>query len=81
MKHYVLVLDWATNDEENVEILGVRHTLEEAEELFKMHFDAERQLAEEKGYVINEDSKGCFDAQEEGFYSTEHTKLYIQEVN
>ena len=81
MKHYVVVLDWATNDEENVDILGVRHTFEEAEELFNTHLDHERNLAEEKGYIVTEDFKGCFVAQEESYYSAEHTRLLIMEVD
>lgn len=80
MKHYVIVLDWATNDEENVEILGVYHTFEEAEELFKTHLEYERELVEEKGYTVTEDFKGCFVAQVDSYYSAEHTRLYIQEV-
>ena len=80
MKHYVVVLDWATNDEENVEILGVEHTFEEAEVLFNDAILDERKLAEEKGYIITEDFKGCFVAQEEGYYSAEHTRLFIMEV-
>ncbi len=79
-KHYVVVLDWATNDEANVDILGVRHTFEEAEELFNTHLEYERKLAEEKDYIITEDSRGCFVAQEEGYYSAEHTSLLIMEA-
>ena len=80
MKHYVVVLDWATNDEENVDILGIKHTFEEAEELFKEHIEYERNLAEDKGYVVSEDFRGCFVAYEEGYYAAEHTRLYIQGV-
>ena len=80
MAHFVIVLDWATNDEENVDILGVFHTFEEAEELFNTHIEYERKLAEEKGYKVDEDFKGCFVAYEDSFYTAEHTRLYIQEV-
>lgn len=79
MTHYVVILDWATNDEESVDILGVFHTFEEAEELFKTHLDYERKLAEEKGYKVDEDFSS-FVAYEEGYYITDHTKLYIQGV-
>ena len=54
---------------------------EEAEELFKQHIEYERKLSEEKGYVVTEDFKGCFVAYEEGYYSAEHTRLLIMEVN
>ena len=80
MKHYVVVLDWATNDEENIEILGVKHTFEEAEELFNEHLEYERNLAAENNYVVTEHFRGCFVAQADGFYSSEHTRLLIMEV-
>lgn len=79
MEHYVVILDWATNSEESVEILGVFHTFEKAEELFKSHLDYEHKLAEEKGYKVEEDFSS-FKAYAEGYYATEHTKLYIQGV-
>ena len=81
MKHYVVILDWATNYEENVEVLGVFHTPEEAEEIFKKQLSYERELAKEKDYMICEDFNGCFVAYEEGDYATEHARLFIQEVN
>ena len=79
MEHYVVILDWATNDAESVEILGVCHTFEEAEELYKTHLDYERKLAEERGYKVDEDFSS-FEAYEEGYYMAEHTHLYIQGV-
>lgn len=79
MEHYVVILDWATNDSESVEILGVFHTFEEAEVLYKSHLDYERQLAKENGYTVEEDVDG-FEAYAEGYYSAEHTHLYIQGV-
>ena len=80
MDHYVVILDWATSNEECVEILGVFHTFEEAEKLFKTHIDYEREVAKERDYKVSEDFKGCFVAYAEGFYMDEHTKLYIQGV-
>ena len=79
MEHYVVILDWATNDAESVEILGVFHTFEEAEKLYKSHLDYEHQLAAENGYVVEEDFNS-FEAYAEGYYAAEHTKLYIQGV-
>ena len=79
MEHYVVILDWATNDEESVEILGVFHTLEEAEKMYKSHLDYEYKLAEEKGYIVEEDFNS-FVAYADGYYAAEHTRLYIQGV-
>ena len=79
MEHYVVILDWATNDEESTDILGVFHTFEDAKREFDKHIDYERQLAEEKGYVIDE-CDSHFEAYADGYYSAEHTALYIQGV-
>ena len=79
MEHYVVILDWATNDAESVEILGVFHTFEDAEKIFKVNLDYERKLAEEKGYKV-EECFNNFEAYAEGYYTAEHTKLYIQGV-
>ena len=40
MEHYVVILDWATNDEESTDILGVFHTFEDAKREFDKHIDA-----------------------------------------
>lgn len=79
MEHYVVILDWATNDEKCVEILGVFHTFEEAEEIYKSHLDYERKFAEENGYIVDEDFCS-FVAYAEGYFVEEHTQLYIQGV-
>ena len=80
MEHYVVILDWATSNEENVDILGVFHTFEEAEELFNTHVEYEREVAKERDYKVSEDFKGCFVAYADGDFIEEHTKLYIQGV-
>ena len=80
MEHYVVILDWATSNEESVDILGVFHTFEEAVELFKSHVDYERAVAKERGYKICDDFNGYFASYAERCAAEEHTRLYIQGV-
>lgn len=80
MKHYVVVLDWATEDDSAVDILGVKHTIDEAKEIFNLYLAEERLLAEENGYTIDEDNAMMFDAGEMGYWRDNHITLYIQGV-
>ena len=80
MKHYVVVLDWATESDSDVHILGVAHTLNDAKEIFNRHVEEEKQIAEENGYDIDEDNAMMFDAGEMGYWRDNHITLYIEEV-
>lgn len=80
MKHYVIILDWATNDDSGVNIVGVAHDMTKAKEIFASAIDDEREIAEDYGWHIEEDSDVYFEAYEDGYYSQAHTVLYIQEV-
>ena len=80
-KHYVVVLDWADNDSEDVDILGVAHTLDDARAIFNEYVDEERKLAENNGWNIETDTNDVFEAYEDGYYAASHTRLYIQGVN
>lgn len=80
MKHYVIVLDWANNDAEGVNILGVTHTFNEAKEIFAEHVIEERELAEGYGWNIETDTDSTFEAYEDGYHAVAHTTLYIEEV-
>ena len=80
MEHYVVILDWASDYECGVEILGVTHTIEEAKVIFNNSVGDEKHHAKEFGYEIYTDCETDFDASEYGYYAKEHTRLYIQEV-
>ena len=80
-KHYVIVLDWAYDYEAAVDILGVTHTYEEAKEIFDKQLAEEKKLVEEYGYTVETEDATTFDAGEEGYWSSNHTTLYIQGVN
>jgi hypothetical protein len=81
MKHFVVVLEWATEGDNQSNVLGVEHTLEAAKEIFNETLQEEKALAENNGWEIYEDTDRVFDAGEDGYYCQNRTKLYIQEVN
>lgn len=79
--HYVIVLDWASQDAEDVGILGVAHTLDDARAIFAEYIEEEKELAVDNGWTIETDTKDVFEAYEDGYYAANHTRLYIQGVN
>ena len=82
MKHYVVLCDWAVDHlcDSGVNITGVAHSLEEAKEIFAKAIVDEKKYAKENNWTIYEDTDMCFDAGEDGYYASEHTHFYIQEV-
>ena len=80
MEHYVIVIDWANEYENGSAILGVTHSLEDAKEIFNAHLTAEKRYAKEHGLMIYDDDDVSFDAGKEGYYVTNHTRLYIQGI-
>lgn len=80
MKHYVVISEWASGGESGFDIIGIAHFPEEAKEIFDGQISKEKEIAEDGGYEIIEDSDTCFDAGETGFYDSEHVSLYIKEV-
>ena len=80
MKHYVVVLDWAVEDDEAVTILGVTHTLEEAKKIFDENLPEQKGYTEEYGYEVYTDTDVMYEAGMSGEWRMEHTALYIQEV-
>ena len=78
--HYVIVLDWAENDAEGVDIIAVKHTIEEAKEVFNEKLAEEKAYAIEREYEIYDETDTSFDAGESGYYAASHTTLYIQGV-
>lgn len=80
VKHYVVVLEWATNDDAGVIIVGVEHTFYKAKESLDHLVIEERKIAAENGWEVFEDNDYVFDAGESGYYAAEHTKAYIQGV-
>ena len=80
MQHFVIVHEWTSEYENGVEILGVTHSMDEAKEIFNAKLAEEQQYASEHGYTVYDACETDFDAGEDGYYSQNHTNLYIQEV-
>ena len=80
MKHYVVVLDWAVEDDEGVVILGVTHTLEDAKKIFNDNLPEQKRYTEEYGYEVYTDTDEIYEAGVSGEWRTEHTALYIQGI-
>lgn len=80
MKHYVIILDWASDGERDTAIKAVTHTIEEAKILFAEFVIDEKIIARDNNYEIEESTDQEFYAFEMGYEAVEHTKLYIQEV-
>lgn len=78
--HYVIVLDWAVEDDERVEILGVAHTLEDAKKIFNENLFEQREYTEEYGYKVYTDTDVMYEAGVSGEWRIEHTALYIEGV-
>lgn len=80
MKHFVIVHNWVSAYECGTTIIDVVHSTEEAKEIFKKELAEEKRYAEENGLEIYDDCETVFDAGEDGYYSKNHTNLYIQMV-
>ena len=79
MKHYTVILDWATDAEQGVEVLGVTHTPEDAQKIFNKQLAEERKIAEENGWETVVDDADCFEAYVKGYYDNGHSSLFIKE--
>ena len=79
-KHYVVINEWASDLESAIKVVCVAHSEEEARVQFQSALSAEREYALENGFEIYDDTTNVFDAGEDGFYATHHTRLFIEEV-
>lgn len=80
MKHYVVVLVWASDGENDSNILCVAHSFEEAKQVFDNNINSEKEIAQNNNWVIYEDNDWVFDAGEDGHYCENYSKLYIMEI-
>ena len=78
MEHYVIVLQDTVGESQNVRIIGVHHTLEEAKEDFKHMVWYVKDLSD--GYNIVTDTDICFSAHLFGKRKMGYTCLYIEKV-
>ena len=78
MKHYIVICEYCVCGECGVDIIGVRHTEEEALALYNEQLPIERKCAEENGYDVTEETEKYFVACEDSNYCDEHINLYIE---
>lgn len=79
-KHYIVIMEWSHGEgsDEGVNILAVKHTLDEAVQALKSCVPFERKYAAERGWHIITDFEGQFYAVSGG-YNENFTRLYIVE--
>lgn len=83
MNHYVVMNHWSSEDNcefNEVTIVGIAHSLEEAKKIFNERLVEEREIAAKNEWEILEDCETEFEAEEAGNYTGNHTRLYIQGV-
>ena len=82
MKHYVVLCDSAVDGMgyDETHVTGVAHSIEEAKKILAENSKDDKEYAYEHGWAIYADTDAEFDAGEDGFYATEHTHFYIEEV-
>lgn len=62
MKHWVIVLDWANNGENGLQIIAVEHSFEAAQQHFQKAVEDERKIADGNNWQVYEDDNTTFDA-------------------
>lgn len=76
MKVYVVMEDWASDDDNGASIVGVYTTEELAKEKMNKYFDKQEKAGETFATTVKGDWH--IDSYTDGFYSTEHECLYIE---
>lgn len=77
--HYIVINTWSLDSIEcDSSIIGVRHTIEEAKELFNQCLKDEKEMARDRNWTIYTDTDTMFDAGEDGNYAGNHILLYIE---
>lgn len=80
--HYIIVNDWAndSNCECGVRIVGIAHGEAAAQKIFDAHVQELKDIAEEKSWIIYNDTDTEFDSGESDFYMGNHERLYIEMI-
>lgn len=78
--HYVIVLDRDTEDNHDVDIIGVAHSMEEADKIFKEQRAIEEEIVAENDWLVYVDCDGMYEAIPKNLLHAGHTKLWIQGV-
>lgn len=78
MRVYVLIFNYAV-DGESVINVRVFATKTAAQREFNFMREKELKYAEENSFIINYDEETSFEAYEEGYYSDNHTTIWMEE--
>lgn len=79
-EHYLVILDWATDWDSGIEVVGVAHNDNEAKEIFVNCVKKERINARNKNFTIAKDTEDYFDSGKNGFWEREHITVSIKKV-
>lgn len=74
---YVVLLEWAANDDYGVNVIAVADSADEAEAIFAKEVETEKTIADQNGWEVYSDTESEFDAGCPGFYNENHTCLRI----
>ena len=79
MKHYIVICLWKTGEGEGVNIVGVRHSYDEAKELYDKELDDVITDADdwEMDYDYEKDGMPGFEAYGNYWHPSNYIKLYI----
>lgn len=80
MKYYVVLSCFKNEHEQDIQVVGVGETPENAQQIFDNQIIKDRKTAQEFGWDIMTDEGNYFEAYKEGYYDDGHIVLYIQEV-
>lgn len=78
MKHYVVLCEYCVDGESGVDVIGVRHTKEEAQALFKDQIPVTRKEAQSNYYDEIEEYEAGFVTFKSGNYCLDHIVLFIE---
>lgn len=77
---YILMLDWARDDDSGNDVLGVYSTEKDARAGFERYRKLEMEVADNRGYTISTDTDYEFEAFIPGFYKEDHANLFLKIV-
>lgn len=80
MEHYAIIKSTAHACDENILLLAITHSEEEARKIFLNEVKIERIFAIGHGYVFYADTETEFEAGEEGKFCENHVAVYIMKA-
>lgn len=78
--HYVIVLESDTQDNHEVDIIGIAHSIEDAYKIFNEQREIEREIAADNEWTTYVDCRGMYEACPEYGHGEGYIRLWIQGV-